>query len=785
LGQALAARVPSLFFIDDIHWADSASLDLLHYAARRWAETHSPVLVLLTLRSEAGQSFAQWLADLNRALPGQRLALDSLTADHTLQLIQTLAGLESTTPALRAFSEWLFTETDGQPFFMMETLKALVERGVLATLPDQAGEWTVDFNSVEDRRALAGLLPSGVRDVIRARLVRLSPAAADLLAAASVVGQTAHFEALCQVAGVGEGEGLRALDELLAGRLLLESATASTAPKYLFAHDKIREAVYTEAGEARRRVFHRRALTALEAEAAPPATLARHALAGGLDERGFHLSLAAGDEALRVFAVRDAIAHYTRAEKLMAVQAQLGDWESRFHLQRQLGRAYELMADYPNARSVYESMLTLARSVPAPKAECVALNRLATLTAHELHKPTALPTAITLLEQARQIAVASGDTVGLAETEWNLAQSFFYSWEVRHSIAHGEQALQLARELSESASAQNEAATRELVGRCLNVLAYPKLIAGRFAETETHAIEAYAIYAELGNRAMETDSLCLASEARVRTGRLEAGIATARTARAISLEIDNLWGQANTAYHLAFALLEHGDYGEALAISQTGVAAAKAAGYSPQRIFNLLTLGNIQRALFSLPEACTAHLEALAINATLPPRPVSEPIFSELCADYALTEKWVEAHAYARQALAARDYEVLVNAMNRWSETEALIRGGDIELAEEDLRRYGEHVGDNLRRRVDYLRALAVLAQARGETEQAVAHLREAATIAEQIGLPGELWPIYAALGETDRAAEIVKALAAKIDDAQLRETFLSAKLVRLLGGPR
>ena len=75
----------------------------------------------------------------------------------------------------------------------------------------------------------------------------------------------------------------------------------------------------------------------------------------------------------------------------------------------------------------------------------------------------------------------------------------------------------------------------------------------------------------------------------------------------------------------------------------------------------------------------------------------------------------------------------------------------------------------------------AVLAQARGETEQAVAHLREAATIAEQIGLPGELWPIYAALGETGRAAEIVQGLAAKLDDDQWRETFLSAEPVRLL----
>jgi tetratricopeptide (TPR) repeat protein len=107
---------------------------------------------------------------------------------------------------------------------------------------------------------------------------------------------------------------LRAIDELLRMHLLRETEVNDRrfiGDAYRFTHDKIREVVYLEAGTARRRIFHRRALDALEA--APSAQRARHALAAGLDEPAVRLSLAAGDDAMRLLAGRDAIAHYDRA----------------------------------------------------------------------------------------------------------------------------------------------------------------------------------------------------------------------------------------------------------------------------------------------------------------------------------------------------------------------------------------------------------------------------------------------------------------------------------------
>src|SRR3712207_8609194 len=143
-----------------------------------------------------------------------------------------------------------------------------------------------------EKSTLRGLLPKSVREVIRSRLSRLSPAAAELLRAGAILERGFGFETVVRVAGLGEIEGLRALEELIERRLLLEEAGGGeeeeeepltyTDTTYSFSHENIRQVAYTEAGHARRRVLHRRAFEVLEEGRAPAAQLARHALAGGL-----------------------------------------------------------------------------------------------------------------------------------------------------------------------------------------------------------------------------------------------------------------------------------------------------------------------------------------------------------------------------------------------------------------------------------------------------------------------------------------------------------------------
>lgn len=358
LGQALAERSPVALFVDDVQWADAASLDVLRYVARRWAEAGTRVLLVLGVRAEALDStvtLREWLLGLHRDVTLTRLELGPLSQDDTFALIRglTRGGPEYPEPASRGveeFARWLFAETGGQPFFVSETLRALLERGALARVTLERGTWGIALRS-ETLRSVTGsaYVSPEVREVIRVRLARLSPSAQVLLAAAAVLGQGFDFARLCRVADLAEKEALPALDETLRAHVLREIRHEGTAPggAYGFSHDKLRDVTYEEAGEARRRVFHRHALEILETVGAPAAELAHHALAAGLQEQALGHSLAAGDEAMRVLAARDAIAHYSTA---IALAERLGRRDRLTDLQARRARAYASVGMWAEAR---------------------------------------------------------------------------------------------------------------------------------------------------------------------------------------------------------------------------------------------------------------------------------------------------------------------------------------------------------------------------------------------------------------------------------------------------
>jgi hypothetical protein len=414
----------------------------------------------------------------------------------------------------------------------------------------------------------------------------------------------------------------------------------------------------------------------------------------------------------------------------------------------------------------------------------VALNHLATLSATGLNHSAA---AAAYLHEALAPAEKHGDKEGLVETEWNLAQIGFYNFDAETARRHGQRALALARDLD----------LPEVIARCLSVNAYAETIPGNWAAVEPYANEAVAIYATLGNRALEADTLSLVGKAQINCGRTQAGINTARRALAITVEIDNPWGQANGAKHLAFGLLESGDYGQALAVVQQGVTVARTVWYGPMLAFNLTMLGMIQRAMLSLDAAQATHLEVVALNEKLPRQPFAKTIAAELCADYALAGEWQKAYAYARQARSAPDISLIHSGLTHWLDIEALLHGGDTVMAHEVTQSFGARFGQNPRYLIPYQRCLAVLAQWEGKIKQSVDHLEAASALAKALSLPGEQWPIQVALAELHEAsgneagarearqaaATIVHTLAERIEDKAWRAAFLAVAVKSGLSG--
>jgi predicted ATPase len=350
LTMSLAKRAPLVLFMDDMQWIDSATLDLLHYAIRRWQERAERVLFLASLRSDAlhpmtqpqqaggPQGLSAWLERVARELTPLHIKLEPLGEHEMVQMVLPILS-----PPAPDFAQWLYDETRGQPFYLKETLKDLLERRVLHPKRRAEGQWDFAVDAEHDL-GQAVRVPSTVQAVIRSRLNRLSPNAISLLVAGAVLELRITFEHLCAISNVSEDQALPALDELISGRLLLEAAQPGATSAYAFTNDMLRDVVYTEAGDARRRLFHRRALKILEATGDSEAVLAHHALAAGLAKAAFHHSLSAGRDALRLSAVSEAIVHFERAHQLIhdgSLPKMPGKVDLR-DLYTQLGRAYKL-----------------------------------------------------------------------------------------------------------------------------------------------------------------------------------------------------------------------------------------------------------------------------------------------------------------------------------------------------------------------------------------------------------------------------------------------------------
>ncbi len=297
-----ALPAPLLVMLDDLHWADAGTLQLLSYLVHHLARY--PVQFAAAVRSEdADEALRTSLWRLEREGQLSTLDLARLSPAGTTALLRQLGH-----PDVGGLAAWLYRETDGNPLFAVEIVRSLEESGSLRE------------GRPESRRAL----PASVSAVIQGRLTRLSPAARELLAAASVYRRDFSFEAVRAVSGQAEGVALDALDELLTAHLLVEAhgqpGFLGDDIGYAFSHDKIREVVYAGLSRARSTALHRRAVAALGDTADPRTTerLAYHAVHGQLWGEGLRWSMQAGIGATTVFDFATAALLYQQALECLA-----------------------------------------------------------------------------------------------------------------------------------------------------------------------------------------------------------------------------------------------------------------------------------------------------------------------------------------------------------------------------------------------------------------------------------------------------------------------------------
>lgn len=595
---AAAATAPVVVVLDDLHWADAASLQQLRHLLT--SPEPAPVLVLATLRDTdvtAGSAIADFLADLHRVPRVDRVSLRGLSDAEVLALVETAAGRSLTEPGV-ALAQAVWRESDGNPFFVGELLRHLGETDMV--VQDPSGGYRLrDDGQLE--------LPNSVREVVAHRVARLGEAAERMLSTAAVIGREFDVGLLSAVTGIEEDEVLDVLERATAVALVVEDP--DRPDRYRFVHAIIGHTLEAGLSSARRRRIHERVAIALERTGgvSPHAIseLARHWMAAAREtdpDKAREHALQAGDSALRALAPVDAARLYEQALELVSpgdaaercrvlvrlsdARRQAGDPAASAVLLEASRMALELQdVDLLAAAALCPRDASESQTEPHPERIAVIEAALAGLAPEDVTRRARLLSRLAEVLDPRgwhrrqQVAEEAVQTARAAGEPEALLDAFTRTADARTRPDNLDVRL---RDMTEAMVLAQGAGDVWLRAQALNAHISTLLEAGQLVEGETRLrdLEALADETRLPamvnmGRIMRTALLCLRGD-----------LVAAEAAIQSTLEIGTIAGATNAAATYGVQLLEvreqQGrvtevlDYYEELALSTPAIAAMRA-----------------------------------------------------------------------------------------------------------------------------------------------------------------------------------------------------------------
>jgi DNA-binding CsgD family transcriptional regulator len=403
----MAAQRPLLLVLENLHWADTSSLELLHFVARQGAGHR---IALLCTYNEAALDASPALRATEQSLlslgAASLVRLEPLDAESIGALVRDVFHADAA--SARALSGRLFSWTRGNPFFVEELLKALVTSGALHRRDGVWHGWEAEPPD----------LPRSIRDAVAARVNRLGAPARAVANLAAAIGTRTTHDVLVAVSGTPEREVLLCLDELRAHDVLAEAAEAGGAIRYEFTHPLVRDVLYAELGIARSRLLHAAVAESLETLYGEKADahadeLAYHfvrAEARGLAAKAVRYLVAAGRHATARHANREAADYLSAALEQHDRAPDAPGWSAGVdedELVQNLAQVRQRLGDYGGASSLWR--------------------------------------------RARASAVRAGDTRRLATIERRMGLAAYWSGRYAEARAHFDVALAAAREAGDDA----------------------------------------------------------------------------------------------------------------------------------------------------------------------------------------------------------------------------------------------------------------------------------------------------------------------------------------------
>lgn len=538
----LAEKHPLVITLDDLHWADEATLTLL--AKLVTLIQVQPITFICMLRPE--KTAASWtlIENIQQKITSlyHLILLEPLPEEQTNIL---LANLLNTTELPKNIRNVIVERAGGNPFFIEEIIRSLIE---IKQIVQKEDHWQAINENVKIS------LPDTLRGLLGARIDRLPEMTRQVLQTAAVIGPTFDLRVLRQLAKESSDAQIQYLQE--AG--LVESFHED----YAFRHILIQEAAYDSILIKKRIELHRHVADALEEihknrieEFAP---LIAYHFYNAHDAASVKYDILAGENSARLYANAEAATHFSRA--LEVAKRDKNNNELITKLYTQLGTVYQLIGHFNEALENYEFMLAHGREQANGAIEMSALIAKATIYSifSSLHNPGL---SEDLLLQALEISRRIGDRDAQARLSWSLMLNYIFSRRIPEALEQGELALSLARESNNP----------EQLAFVLNDLCRLYGNIGEFDRAYATVREAREIWKSLDNQAMLADGLGAEAQVAFSAGDQVHALSCSQEALALSEKTQNLWGQSYNKMLISLSYFELGKVGESLKISMEGV----------------------------------------------------------------------------------------------------------------------------------------------------------------------------------------------------------------------
>ena len=503
----LARQRPLIYLLEDLHYADSASLDLLWFVASR--PSRVPMVFLLAQR--LGQGAPEPKPSRTNFT---QLVLDPLSPEQAARMVET--SLEWAPQSLR---DRIVARAGGNPFFIEESIRSLIESGAISR--DAAGQWQASDS------ASSYAVPATLHAVIASRIDRLPPAAKECIQLAAVIGQRFSDRVLREAGGSRLAD---AVDALISADLVIEATPGERREgRYRFKHAVTQEVAYNTLLVRRRVELHRRVAAAMEkvhADQLPdfyPA-LAHHYLVGELQEKAAEFSWKAAQAALAIHAHLEALRF---AEQTLELTQKSGDVSLARDAVYLVGRVRRYRGEMDLALATYQIGLELLESSGAERAQVARM--IATMAELCTRWDATHPNLGALIEKGLALAGAdpSQNRVRLlaAKAFEPRRQEVATDQDWEASLATAQEALGVAEELG---------LLRE-VSLCLDAVGFAQRELGRFTAAYASHRRRLPIAQLLQDSDEIIDAHTMVSEAAIVLGDIEEAIEHGAKAREIAM----------------------------------------------------------------------------------------------------------------------------------------------------------------------------------------------------------------------------------------------------------